>query len=40
MAPHIDILDQPEPLGKSLAGSVALHLSVGTALLLDRKSVV
>ena len=35
MAPHIDILDQPEPLGKSLAGSVALHVSVGAALLLS-----
>ncbi len=35
MAPHIDILDQPEPLGKPLAGSVALHLSVGAALLLS-----
>jgi protein TonB len=35
MAPHIDILDQPEPLGKSLAGSVALHLSVGAALLMS-----
>jgi len=35
MAPHIDILDQPEPLGKSLAGSVALHLSVGAAVLLS-----
>jgi protein TonB len=35
MAPHIDILDQPEPLGKSLAGSVALHISVGAALLLS-----
>ena len=33
--PHTDILDQPEPLGKSLAGSVALHLSVGTALLMS-----
>jgi protein TonB len=35
MAPHIDILDQPEPLGKSLAGSVALHASVGAALLMS-----
>ena len=35
MAPHIDILDQPEPLGKWLAGSVALHLSVGAALLMS-----
>jgi protein TonB len=35
MAPHIDILDQPEPLGKPLAGSVALHLSVGAAVLLS-----
>jgi protein TonB len=35
MAPHIDILDQPEPLGKSLAGSVALHLSVGAAVLIS-----
>jgi protein TonB len=35
MAPHIDILDQPEPLGKSLAGSVALHITVGAALLVS-----
>jgi protein TonB len=35
MAPHIDILDQPEPLGKPLAGSVALHISVGAALLIS-----
>ena len=33
MTPHADILDQPEPLGKSLAGSVALHISVAAALL-------
>jgi protein TonB len=33
--PHTDILDQPEPLGKSLAGSVALHVSVGAALLMS-----
>ena len=35
MAPHVDILDQPEPLGKSLAGSVVLHISVGAALLMS-----
>ena len=35
MAPHTDILDQAEPLGKPLAGSVALHLSVGAALLMS-----
>jgi protein TonB len=35
MTPHTDILDQPEPLGKSLAGSVALHISVGAALLMS-----
>jgi protein TonB len=35
MAPHTDILDQPEPLGIPLAGSVALHLSVAAALLLS-----
>jgi TonB family protein len=35
MTPHIDILDQPEPLGKSLAGSVALHISVGAAVLMS-----
>jgi protein TonB len=35
MAPHFDILDQPEPLGKPLAGSVALHISVGAAVLLS-----
>jgi protein TonB len=33
--PHTDILDQPEPLGKSLAGSVALHISVGAAVLMS-----
>jgi len=35
MTPHTDILDQPEPLGKSLAGSVALHVSVTAALLIS-----
>jgi protein TonB len=35
MTPHTDILDQPEPLGKSLAGSMALHISVGAALLMS-----
>ncbi len=35
MAPHTDILDQPEPLGRSLAGSVALHVSVAAALLMS-----
>ncbi len=35
MTPHTDILDQPEPLGKSLAGSVALHISVAAALLMS-----
>jgi len=35
MTPHTDILDQPEPLGKPLAGSVALHISVAAALLIS-----
>ena len=35
MTPHTDILDQPEPLGKPLAGSVALHISVAAALLVS-----
>ena len=35
MTPHTDILDQAEPLGNPLAGSVALHLSVAAALLLS-----
>jgi protein TonB len=35
MTPHTDILDQPEPLGKPLAGSVALHLSVAAAMLMS-----
>jgi len=33
MAGHVDILDQPEPLGRSLVGSVVLHVSVAAALL-------
>jgi protein TonB len=35
MTPHADILDQPEPLGKPLAGSVALHISVAAAVLIS-----
>jgi hypothetical protein len=35
MTPHTDILDQPEPLGKPLAGSVALHISVAAAMLIS-----
>ena len=35
MAPHTDILDQPEPLGISLAGSVVLHISVAAAVLVS-----
>jgi len=35
MAPHTDILDQPEPFGKALAGSVALHISVAAAVLIS-----
>jgi protein TonB len=35
MTAHTDILDQPEPLGKPLAGSVALHVSVAVAVLLS-----
>jgi periplasmic protein TonB len=34
MSAHADILDAPEPLGKWLAGSVALHLSLGAAFLV------
>jgi len=34
MAPHVDILDEPEPLKGPLAGSIALHLSVALALTL------
>ena len=33
MVAHADIFDQPEPLGKWLAGSVALHISIAAALL-------
>jgi len=33
MSAHADILDAPEPLGKWLAGSVALHLSMAAAFL-------
>jgi len=33
MIAHPDILDQPEPLGRSLAGSVVLHISVLAAIL-------
>ena len=33
MAAHPDILDQPEPLGKWLAGSMLLHVTVAAALL-------
>jgi protein TonB len=32
---HVDILDQSEPLGKPLAGSVALHVSVFTAVVVS-----
>jgi len=34
MAPHVDILDQPDSLGKPLMGSVVLHLSVAAAVVL------
>jgi protein TonB len=34
MAPHVDILDQPEPLKRPLAGSLVLHVSVFSAILL------
>jgi len=33
MSAHADILDAPEPLGKWLAGSVVLHLSMAAAFL-------
>ncbi len=32
--PHVDILDEPEPLKGPLAGSIALHISVALALTL------
>lgn len=35
MPEHVNILDQPEPLGKSLAGSVILHVSLFATLLLS-----
>jgi len=31
MASHVDILDQPEPLGRWFAGSVVLHVSLAAA---------
>ena len=31
MAPHVDILDEPEPLKGPLAGSIILHVSVAVA---------
>jgi protein TonB len=32
MAPHVDILDEPEPLKGPLAGSIILHVSIAAAL--------
>ena len=29
MTPHADILDAKEPIGRSLIGSVALHVGLG-----------
>ena len=34
MAPHIDILDEPEPLKGPLTGSIVLHVSVAAAVTL------
>jgi periplasmic protein TonB len=34
MAPHVDILDQPDSLKKPLVGSVVLHASVAAAVVL------
>ena len=34
MAPHVDILDQTESLSKSLAGSLALHISMAAAMVV------
>lgn len=34
MAPHTDILDEPEPLKRPLVGSLALHFSVAAAAIL------
>jgi len=34
MAPHVDILDEPEPLKGPLAGSIALHISVAMVVTL------
>ena len=32
MAPHIDILDEPEPLKGPLTGAIILHVSIAAAL--------
>jgi len=34
MAPHVDILDQPESLRRSLIGSLALHISLAAGLVV------
>lgn len=34
MAPHVDILDQPESLSRPLAGSLALHISLAAAMVV------
>ena len=36
MAPHVDILDERERLGKPLAGSLALHVLVAAVLVRAR----
>jgi periplasmic protein TonB len=33
MTPHVDILDQKEPLGRFFAGSVILHVSIAAAVI-------
>ena len=34
--PHVDVLEQPESLGRSLFGSIALHIAVfGSAVILS-----
>ena len=32
MSPHVDILDQPEPLGRWFVGSVILHVSIAVSI--------
>ena len=34
MAPHVDILDQPESLSRALFGSLAFHISLAAAVVV------